>query len=86
MLRGKENELNDSRMKQNKMGGMLEEYRNIEAGIKDYENKIGLMTQEIDRLNNLIKEQGEDIDRLEGEKIQLHSVINELKNYELKLQ
>lgn len=64
----------------------MEEYRNIEAGIKDYENKIGLMTQEIDRLNNLIKEQGEDIDRLEGEKIQLHSVINELKNYELKLQ
>ena len=81
ILRGKENELNDSKMKQNKMQSMLEEYRNIEVGIRDYENKIALMTQQIDRLNNLIKEQGEDIDRLEGEKIQLHSVINKLKNY-----
>ena len=45
ILRGKENELNDSKMKQNKMQGMLEEYRNIEVGIRDYENKIALMTQ-----------------------------------------
>lgn len=37
------------------MEGALNEYKNIQIYLKDNENKIALMTQEIDRLNNLIK-------------------------------
>lgn len=39
------------------------------------------MTQEIDRLNNLIKNKNEDISTLEREKIELYSLVNQYKNY-----
>ncbi len=54
--------------------------------MKDSESKIALMTQEIDRLNNLIKDKNEDISTLEQEKIELYSLVNQYKNYEIKIQ
>lgn len=55
IIRGKDQELNDNRVKFNKLDATLNEYKNIQIFLKDNENKIALMTQEIDRLNNLIK-------------------------------
>lgn len=45
------------------------------------ENKIALMTQENDRLNNLIKNKNDDLEDLEREKIELYSQVNKYKNY-----
>ena len=54
--------------------------------MKDLENKIALMTQEMDRLNNLIRNKNEDLEQLEREKIELYSQVNKYKNYEPKMQ
>jgi hypothetical protein len=43
------------------------------------------MTQEIDRLNNLIKTKNDDIEQLEKEKIEIHSAMTKYKNYEVKI-
>lgn len=43
------------------------------------------MTQEIDRLNNLIKTKNEDIGQLEKQKLQIHSAMTKYKNYEIKI-
>jgi hypothetical protein len=61
IIRGKDQELNDNRVKFNKLDATLNEYKNIQIFLEDNENKIALMTQEIDRLNNLIKTKNEDI-------------------------
>ena len=61
IIRGKDQELNDNRVKFNKLDATLNEYKNIQIFLKDNENKIALLTQEIDRLNNLIKTKNEDI-------------------------
>jgi hypothetical protein len=65
IIRGKDQELNDNRVKFNKLDSALNEYKNIQIYLKDNENKIALMTQEIDRLNNLITTKNEDIEQLE---------------------
>jgi hypothetical protein len=36
-------------------------------------------------LNQLIKNKNQDIDQLEGEKLELHSKVNHYKNYEIKI-
>lgn len=72
-------------MKFNKLDSTINEYKNIQIYLKDNENKIALMTQEIDRLNNLIKTKNEDIEQLEKEKIEIHSAMTKYKNYEIKI-
>lgn len=86
LLRGKEQEVNDSRIKLSKLETNINEFRNIQLQLNEYENKIALMTQEIDRLNNLIKDRNQDISTLENQKLQLHTLVNQYKNYELKIQ
>lgn len=44
------------------------------------------MTQENDRLNNLIKNKNDDIEELEREKIGLYSQVNKYRDYEPKMQ
>jgi len=56
--------MNDSRVRHNQMQNKLDEFKNIEVVLKDFQNKVALMTQEIDRLNNLIKDQNKEIDNL----------------------
>ena len=36
-------------------------------------------------MNQLIKNKNQDIDQLEGEKLELHSKVNHYKNYEIKI-
>ena len=68
------------------MEDAIHEYKNYEIYVKDLENKIALMTQENDRLNNLIKNKNDDLEQLEQEKIELYSQVNRYKNYEPKMQ
>jgi chromosome segregation ATPase len=63
----------------------LSELKNISSQQKDFENKVILLTQEIERLNSLIKAKNTDIDQLEEEKLTLHSKINHYKNFEIKI-
>jgi len=62
------------------------EYRNIEIKVKDFENKIIMLTQEIERLNQLINEKNGLIANLERDQLDLHSKINHYKSYEQKIQ
>jgi len=85
IIRNKDQELNDNRTKFNKYESKINEFKNIEVYLKDYENKVALMTKEIDRLNNLIKTKNDDIEQLEKEKLELHTLMNKYKNYEIKI-
>lgn len=53
--------------------------------MKDLGNKINVMTQEKQRLNNLLRSKNDDIKNLENEKLELHSKINHYRNYEVKI-
>lgn len=53
--------------------------------MRDYENKIGLLTTELEKLNDLLKERNREIAGLEQEKLELYSKINHYKNYEMKI-
>jgi chromosome segregation ATPase len=86
IIRGKEQEVNDGRIRLGKLEDAMNEYKNVEVYLKDLENKIALMTQENDRLNNLIKNKNDDLAQLEREKIELYSQVNKYKNYEPKMQ
>lgn len=85
IIRGKDQQLNDNRVRFGKLDSTLNEYKNIQIYLKDNQNKIALMTQEIDRLNNLIKTKNDDIEQLEKEKLELHTAMNKYKNYEIKI-
>lgn len=45
-----------------------------------------MLTQEIERLNQLINEKNAFINNLEREQLDLHSKINHYKSYEQKIQ
>lgn len=62
------------------------EYKNIEMKMKDFEHKIIMLTQEIERLNQLINEKNALINNLERDQLDLHSKINHYKSYEQKIQ
>ncbi len=62
------------------------EYKNIEMKMKDFEHKIIMLTQEIERLNQLINEKNVLINNLERDQLDLHSKINHYKSYEQKIQ
>ena len=38
------------------MESTLNEYKSIEVKVRDYENKIGLLTTELEKLNDLLKD------------------------------
>lgn len=44
LLKNQAGELNDFRIRYNKIEGTLSQYRSIEVKVRDYENKIGLLT------------------------------------------
>ena len=53
--------------------------------MKEFEHKINMLIQEIERLNGLIRTKNEDIEQLEKEKLQIHSEMMRYKNYEHKI-
>jgi chromosome segregation ATPase len=77
--------VDDYRTKQGRMEKALGDFRNAEIEIKDLGNRINMMTQERERLNNLLRSKNDDIKALEDEKLGLHSKINHYKNYENKI-
>lgn len=63
------------------MEGTLAEYKTVELKVRDYENKIGLLTTELEKLNDLLKDRNKELSQLEKEKLELYSKINYYKNY-----
>ena len=51
-----------------------------------YEGKIALLTDDINRLNNLLKDKNDEIVRLEDEKISNYSTLTQYKNIEQELE
>jgi len=45
ILRGKDQEVNDYRVRMSKLEDQMSEYKNVDVYLKDMENKIALMTQ-----------------------------------------
>ncbi len=65
LLKSQAGELNDFRIRYAKVEGTLSEYKTIEVKVRDYENKIGLLTTELEKLNDLLKERNREIGALE---------------------
>ena len=62
------------------------QYKNIEAKVQEYEATIALLTQEIERLNNMVRTKSDECDRM-GNKVRgLEDQINFLRAHEVKLQ
>ena len=62
------------------------QYKNIEAKVQEYEATIALLTQEIERLNNMVRTKSDECDRT-GNKVRgLEDQINFLRAHEVKLQ
>jgi len=55
LLRGKAQEVDDYRVRHSKLESTLVQYRTIENKAQEYEQSLTLMTQEIERLNNVIR-------------------------------
>ena len=53
--------------------------------MRDYEGKINLLTGELDKLNDLLRDRNKEIAAMEKEKLELYSKINHYKNYEIKI-
>lgn len=86
LLRGKTQETEDLKVRHSKLESSLIQYKNIEAKVQEYEATIALLTQEIERLNNMIRTKSDECDRM-GNKIRgLDDQINFLKAHETKLQ
>ena len=73
IIRNNSHEAEDYRTRINRLEGNINEYKNIEYRVKEFENKIAMLVQENERLNGLIRTKNDDIEQLEKEKLQLHS-------------
>lgn len=62
------------------------ESKRIEETVKNYQHKLTLSEEEIERLNKLIAVKNEDIDQLEKEKVEMLSEMNYYKNYENQIR
>lgn len=57
-------EADDFRVRHSKLESTLIQYKNIESKVKEYEHSFAVMTQEIERLNNVIRAKTDEITRL----------------------
>ena len=61
ILKSQGGELNDFKVRYSKLESSLGEYRSIEGKVRDYEGKINLLTTELDKLNDLLKDRNKEI-------------------------
>lgn len=64
MLRGKSQEVEDYKVKYIRVETELKEFRGVESRIREYENQLALLTQEVERMNNLLRNKNDEIERL----------------------
>ena len=64
----------------------ISEYRTIEIKLKEYENKIGMLSSEIERLNNVLKSRGEDIEGWKRKYSTLEISLIEARSLEIKIK
>lgn len=69
LLKTQGGELNDFRIRYSKIENTLNEYKSIEMKMKDYENKINLLNLEHSRLNDLLRERNDLINKLESDSV-----------------
>lgn len=86
IIRNIGNELGELKLRNQKAEGALLESKRIEETVKNYQHKLTLSEEEIERLNKLIAVKNEDIDQLEKEKVEMLSEMNYYKNYENQIR
>lgn len=77
--------MRDFQTRYSQLEGSMQEYKNIEMKVRDFENKIAMLVQENERLNTLIRAKNDDIDQLEKDKLEMHTQVSHYKNYEIKI-
>ena len=65
IIKSQSEEMKDCRQKIIQLEYNLDQFKKTQDLIDDYQNKTVLLTQEIQRLNGLIKAKNKDIDALE---------------------
>lgn len=85
LMRGKVQEVDDFRIRHSKLESTLVQYRTIESKVQEYEQSLSLMTQEIERLNNVLRGKTNEISALQDRCHALEDQVAYLKSHETKL-
>jgi Tfp pilus assembly protein PilN len=85
LLRGRQQEIDDYKTRNSRLEQSLVEYRTIEAKVRDYEGKIAMLTQEIERLTNLLRAKNDEVDRMNINYKRIEEEAIYLKSHESKL-
>jgi hypothetical protein len=55
--------MDDFKIKYNRLEASLSEYKYTEGRLRDYEDKINSLTQELERVNNVVRTKNQDLER-----------------------
>jgi uncharacterized small protein (DUF1192 family) len=78
--------LDEWKTRYSKLEITLVEYRAYEDRLKEYENRIALLTQEIERLNGVLRQRAEEIDNWKSRYSKIEISITEYKGLEGRLR
>ena len=86
MMRGKSDEIEQWKVRCSKYEISISEYRSYDNKLKDYENRIALLSQEIERLNSMLKTRSQDIEYWKTKYSQLEYSIYQYRDYEERVK
>ena len=70
LLRNKQQEVEDYKTRHSRLEQSIVEYRTIETKLRDYEGKVAMLTQEIERLTNLLRAKNDEVERMNCKQLQ----------------
>jgi chromosome segregation ATPase len=85
IVKSKHQELDDYKLKYTRMESALQEYRHTESQNRDYENKINMLTQELERVNNVVRGKNQDLERATLTIRNIEEEMLYLRGYETKI-
>lgn len=86
VIRGKLGEIDEWKSRYSKLELQFTTLRQLESKISEYENRIGLLTQEIERLNNVLRQRLGEIEEWKGRYSKLEIQLSHYRGYEDKVR
>jgi DNA repair exonuclease SbcCD ATPase subunit len=79
VLRQRAEEIDNWKSRYSKIEISITEYKGLEGRLREYENRIALLSQEIERLNGVLKARADEIEQWRVNYSKLEITINEYK-------
>ena len=86
VLKTRGDELSDWKTKYSKLEISINEYRGLENKLREYESTVAGMQREIERLNGLIRERHDDLEKEKVKRSKLENDISTIKVLEMRIQ